>query len=70
LKILFFGDILMAGPIFIPSLVSMFITMGFFGIVIVLFTVGIKGLNRRISNIRLRRKLTAAKMIGEQKRAK
>ncbi len=60
----------MAGPIFIPSLVSMFITMGFFGIVIVLFTVGIKGLNRRISNIRLRRKLTAAKMIGEQKRAK
>ncbi len=60
----------MAGPIFIPSLVSMFITMGFFGIVIILFTVGIKGLNRRISNIRLRRKLTAAKMIGEQKRAK
>ncbi len=60
----------MAGPIFIPSLVSMFITMGFFGIVIVLLTVGIKGLNRRISNIRLRRKLTAAKMIGEQKRAK
>lgn len=57
----------MAGPVFIPSLVSMFITMAFFGIVIFLLTVGVRTLNRRISNIRLRRKLTAAKMIGEQK---
>ncbi len=60
----------MVGPIFIPSLVSMVITMGFFGIAIFLLTIGIRGLNRRISNVRLRRKLTAAKMIGEQKKAK
>lgn len=60
----------MAGPTFIPSLVSMFITMGFFGLAIFLLTTGIRGLNRRISNVRLRRKLTAAKMIGEQKKAK
>ena len=60
----------MAGPIFIPSLVSMVITMGFFGLAIFLLTIGIRGLNRRISNVRLRRKLTAAKMIGEQKKAK
>ncbi|MCK4845799.1 MAG: hypothetical protein KAS95_09010 [Candidatus Heimdallarchaeota archaeon] len=59
----------MAGPVFIPSLVSMFITMAFFGIVIFLLTTGVRSLNRRISNIRLRRKLTAAKMIGEQKQA-
>ena len=60
----------MAGPTFIPSLVSMVITMGFFGLAIFLLTTGIRGLNRRISNVRLRRKLTAAKMIGEQKKAK
>ncbi len=59
----------MADPIFIPSLVSMFITMGFFGLVIFLLTTGVRTLNRRISNVRLRRKLTAAKMIGEQKKA-
>jgi len=49
-------------PIFIPSIFSVFITVGFFALVFGLLFWGIRKLNKNISDRRLRRKLAAASM--------
>jgi hypothetical protein len=49
-------------PIFIPSIFSVFITVGFFALVFGLLSWGIRKLNRNLTDRRLRRKLAAASM--------
>ncbi|MFW9852422.1 MAG: hypothetical protein ACFFDS_05745 [Candidatus Thorarchaeota archaeon] len=52
---------------YIPSIFSVFITIGFFAIVFGLIFWGIRKINKNISDKRLRRKLTAASMAGTTK---
>ncbi|NPD90002.1 MAG: hypothetical protein HGN29_14915 [Asgard group archaeon] len=49
-------------PIFIPSIFSVFITVGFFALVFGLLSWGLRKLNTNVTNRRLRRKLAAASM--------
>ncbi|MHA1304833.1 MAG: hypothetical protein ACTSPI_14140 [Candidatus Heimdallarchaeaceae archaeon] len=49
---------------------SMLITMSFFGIVFLLIFVGIRKVKRTLNDIKLRRKLAAAKLISEGKEVK
>jgi hypothetical protein len=53
-------------PIFIPSIFSVFITVGFFALVFGLLFWGIRKLNKNISERRLRRKLAAASMSRQE----
>jgi len=53
-------------PIFIPTIFSVFIVIGFFGLLSGIILWGIRKLNTRITNRRLRRKLSTATM-GNQK---
>jgi hypothetical protein len=50
----------------IPSIISVFLTIGFFTLVFGLIFWGIRAINRTVSSRRIRRKLAAAKMAGEQ----
>lgn len=52
-------------PTFIPSIISVFITMGIIGLVIGLVFWGIRRTSKEISNRRLRRKLSSAVMAKE-----
>ena len=52
-------------PTFLNPLLSVFISMLFFGILFVLIIMGINKLNSTIKIVRLRRKLAAAKMVDE-----
>ncbi len=49
---------------YIPSIFSVFITIGFFTLIFGIIFWGIRKINRNISDKRLRRKLTAASMAG------
>ena len=51
---------------FIPSIISVFLTIAFFTLVFGLIFWGIKSINHSVSSRRIRRKLAAAKMAGEQ----
>jgi len=53
-------------PIFIPTIFSIFIVIGFFGLLSGLIFWGIQKLNKGISNRKLRRKLTSATMGNQQ----
>ncbi|MBY9000499.1 MAG: hypothetical protein KGD64_06260 [Candidatus Heimdallarchaeota archaeon] len=50
----------------IPSIISVLITTAFFGLLFGLIFWGIRAINRSLSSRRIRRKLSAAKMAGEQ----
>jgi len=56
----------MAGPIFIPTIFSVFIVIGFFGLLSGFILWGVRKLNTGITNRRLRRKLTSATMGDQQ----
>jgi len=49
-------------PIFIPTIFSVFIVIGFFGLLSGFIFWGIRKLNREVTNRRLRRKLSTATM--------
>lgn len=49
-------------PIFIPTIFSVFIVIGFFGLISGFIIWGVRKLNTGITNRRLRRKLTTATM--------
>ena len=52
-------------PTFIPSIISVFLTMGLIGLITGLVIWGIRKTGKEISNRRLRRKLTSATMSKE-----
>ena len=52
-------------PIFIPSVFSVFITIGFFALLFGLLFWGIRKINKNITDRRLRRKLAAAGMARQ-----
>ena len=52
---------------FINPILAAFISMGFFGLLFLGIFYGVRKLNKVISNVRLRRKLAAAKMVSEAK---
>ncbi len=54
-------------PIFIPEIVSVFLTMGIVGLVVGLVFWAIRRTSKAVSNRRLRRKLSAAAMAKEAK---
>ncbi|MHA1217215.1 MAG: hypothetical protein ACTSO5_00865 [Candidatus Heimdallarchaeaceae archaeon] len=49
-------------PIFIPTIFSVFIVIGFFGLLSGFIIWGVRKLNTEITNRRLRRKLSTATM--------
>ncbi|MCG3220207.1 MAG: hypothetical protein H7641_02405 [Candidatus Heimdallarchaeota archaeon] len=49
-------------PIFIPSIFSVFITIGFFALLFGFLSWGVRKLNKNVTDRRLRRKLSAASM--------
>jgi len=54
-------------PIFIPEIISVFLTMGIIGGVLALIFWGIRKVNRGFSSRKLRRKLSTATMSDSEK---